>query len=140
MTPNQKIAVGVVAGMAILCLLCSCLALGFAIGQATTTQPTIIYKYRPPEGHPKPWEFFWEFKGPLFGRVVKVERESLVVRTDDDKVKVEVDRDTTILRWGEEINLDEVEPGDRVVILGKWEDEDVISARMIMIMPGRGWD
>jgi len=134
MTSGEKIAIGVVAAVLLLCLLCSCLALGFALGRATAGKATVIYKYRWPEEQMRPWEL----RGPVFGQVVKVEQRGLVVKAARGRVEVRVNEDTNILRLGEPIGLDEVKRGDRVIIFGKWEDENTILARTILLLT-RGW-
>ena len=104
MTSGQKIAIGVVAAVLLLCLLGSCLALGFALGRATAGKATMMYKYRWPEEQLKPWEL----RGPVFGQVVKVEQQGLVVKAARGRVEVRVNEGTSILRLGEPIGLDEV--------------------------------
>jgi len=94
----------------------------------------VMYKYRWPEEQLKPWVL----RGPVFGQVVKVEQRGLVVKAARGRVEVRANEDTNILRLGEPIGLDEVKRGDRVIIFGKWEDENTILARTILVLT-RGW-
>lgn len=51
-----------------------------------------------------------------------------------------VDDDTTILRLGEPVELDEVKRGDRILAFGERKDEDTVLTQTIIILAGKRWD
>lgn len=72
----------------------------------------------------------------IYGTVVMRDEGALIVTDDDNKEKtIVVDSATTIVNNSKVIDFDDIEIGDRAVIIGQPNDQGQIEAKFIRILP-----
>lgn len=78
---------------------------------------------------------FMEASG-IFGQIIKIETNSLVIRGRDDVEKIViVDDKTTIKFFQDNINLEKLNVDDAVVVIGEPNNAGQIAAKLIRVMP-----
>lgn len=96
----------------------------------------------PPGGFPRPRDF----AGPnfnneikaygVFGKIIKIELPTLVIKGEKDVEKIVLLKDDTIIeRFREKISSKELKVDDNVVIIGSPNEQGQIEAKMIRVMP-----
>ena len=78
-------------------------------------------------------------RGPWrHGIIVEIEEASLLLRTRNGEVTVNIDAKTRFRIPGvEEPGLENLEVGDHIGVAGRWENDGTILARLIVRLPGR---
>ncbi|MFZ5391482.1 MAG: hypothetical protein ACOZAJ_04390 [Patescibacteria group bacterium] len=80
-------------------------------------------------------EEFMEGSG-VFGQVIKVDSNQLVIRGRGDLEKIVVlDSDTVIKKFQQTISLSDIQIDDQVVIIGQPNNQGQIQAKLIRVMP-----
>jgi len=74
----------------------------------------------------------------VFGEVVSVDGNTIVVKGRDNVEKiVQVKDDTVVIRFREEITAADLKPSDSIVVIGDPNDAGQIEAKLIRLMPAR---
>lgn len=87
--------------------------------------------------------FFNEFMGRdfidangVFGQIIKIDGQTLVIKSTNDAEKVVLIKDdTTIRRFRDDLKFSDLKVDDVVIIIGNPNDEGQIEAKLIRIMP-----
>ncbi len=75
----------------------------------------------------------------VFGQVVKIDGNIIVVKGRDNVEKIVLAKDdTAITRFREDIKLSDLKADDYIVVIGKPNDAGQIEAKLIRVMPPPG--
>jgi hypothetical protein len=74
-------------------------------------------------------------KRGLLGDVIKTEADKITIKGADGQEKAVITNDQTkIKKQGSDIKITDIKTGDRIMVVGKPNDQGVITAKMIKVM------